>query len=1007
LPDGGVLADHVPKLSVVGAMMGDVPADRSAVYPLQGRDEELAGLAGLIGLGGEARSSVVLLAGDAGVGKTRLLAELLDRARSEGWRSVIGHCLDFGDSALPYLPFTELLGRLAGESPDLAEALVTAHPAVTHLQPGRRLLSGPGAVEVENVERAELFEGVHAAFEQLAESKPLLVIVEDVHWADQSTRDLLSFLFARQFSGPVAVVASYRSDDLHRRHPLRATAAQWSRTPGVHRVQLAPLPDRAVRKLVRAIHPGPMTERDMHAIVARAEGNAFFAEELVVATEVGGRSLPEDLATLLLVRLDQLDEASALVVRAAACAGRRVSHELLAHVVDLDPVTLEEALRGAVERNVLVPVGSASYAFRHALLAEAVYDDLLPGERVRIHGAYATALRSHEVAGTAAELARHARAAHDLVTAVLASIEAGDDAMSVGGPDEAARHYELALELLGDPKTSEETADRVDRVWLTARASDAVMAAGHPFRALALVQDQLAQLSPDAPAEDRARLLMTLARAAMLSDTTVNALEATTEALNLLPAEPSVLRAKVMAVHALANADRQRDDEAVRWAMDARSLAERLGLSRVIADATTTLAKMEERAGNPEESKRVFEKIIEQARADGDLDAELRGLHHLGSLHFEAGELSEATEVYLIATRRATETTHPWAPYGFDARLMAAITAQVSGDWEAATKVVDVTGQAPPGLAEAALAAVDLAVAAGRGDTSALDLMPQLRPWWGKDGLIAILCGAAAIDLYGDSGDLEEAVRIHDDVVDTVTTLWQSNTFMARMRLSALVLGQLASHVGSTPAGARGQLARRADGLLAAATDAADRAERRKRPVGVEGHAWISRARSEHLRFRWLSGVDAPAEEELVESWTQTVALFGRFGHVFEHARSQARLAAVLRALGRTTEARSIADEARATAHRLGAEPLLSELRALGGAARSVEANRHGEMLTPREHEILALVAQGRSNGEIARQLFISAKTVSVHVSNILAKLGASGRTEAAALARQGGLLPR
>ncbi len=989
-------------------MMGDVPPDRSVTYPLQGRAEELSGLAGLIGLGGSARSGAVLLAGDAGVGKTRLLAELLERARSDGWRTVVGHCLDFGDSALPYLPFTELLGRLANESPALAEAVVEAHPAVTHLQPGRRLLSGPGSTEVENVERAELFEGVHAAFEQLAESMPLLVIIEDVHWADQSTRDMLSFLFARQFSGPVAIIASYRSDDLHRRHPLRAAAAQWSRTPGVHRVQLAPLPDRAVRELVRAIHPGPMTESDMHAIVARAEGNAFFAEELVVATEVGGRSLPEDLASLLLVRLDQLDTAAATVVRAAACAGRRVSHELLAHVVDLDSGTLEEALRGAVERNILVPVGSASYAFRHALLAEAVYDDLLPGERVRIHGAYASALRSHEVAGTAAELARHARAAHDLVTAVLASINAGDDAMSVGGPDEAARHYELALELLSDPRTSEETVDQVDRVWLTARASDAVMAAGHPFRALALVQDQLAQLPQEAPSEDRARLLMTLGRAALLSDSTVNALAATTEALNLLPAEPSVLRTKVMAVHALANADRQRDDEAVRWAMEARQVAEQLGLSRVVADATTTLAKMEERAGNPEESKRVFEKIVEQARADGDLDAELRGLHHLGSLHFEAGDLAEATEVYLTASHRATETTHPWAPYGFDARVMAGITAHVAGDWDAATNVVDVTGQSPPGLAEAMLGAVALTVAAGRGHASALDQLPQLRPWWSKDGLIAILCGAAAIDLYGDQGDLEAALRIHDEVVDSVTALWQSNSFMARMRLSALSLGHVASRAASSAAGARPQLATRADELLRAATAAADRAERRKRRVGPEGRAWISRAHAEHLRFRWLSGVDAPTEDELVTTWTETVAAFDRFGHVFEHARSQARLAAVLRATGHPTEARAIADQARATAHRLGAEPLLAELRALGaGGARSADASRHGETLTPRELEILGLVAQGRSNSEIARQLFISAKTVSVHVSNILAKLGASGRTEAAALARQSNLLPR
>jgi len=146
-----------------------------------------------------------------------------------------------------------------------------------------------------------------------------------------------------------------------------------------------------------------------------------------------------------------------------------------------------------------------------------------------------------------------------------------------------------------------------------------------------------------------------------------------------------------------------------------------------------------------------------------------------------------------------------------------------------------------------------------------------------------------------------------------------------------------------------------------------------------------------------------PSEEELLSAWEAAVAGFETFGHVFEAARSKTRLAAVLRSLGRTAEARSHADPAREVAHRLGAEPLLRELREAGASPQRQDA-RAGA-LTPRELEILRLVAQGRSNGEIAKQLFISAKTVSVHVSNILAKLGASGRTEAAALARRRGLL--
>ncbi len=238
---------------------------------------------------------------------------------------------------------------------------------------------------------------------------------------------------------------------------------------------------------------------EVRGIVARAEGNAFFTEELVAAAEMGGRSVPTDLADLLLVRLDQLDEAARQVVRAASVAGRRVPHELLAHVAGLDGSALDLALRAAVDGNVLISIRADSYGFRHALLAEAIYDDLLPGERVRLHGAYARALCDGDVVGTAAELARHARAAHMVETAVTASIQAGDEAMAVGGPDEAARHYEVALELLAGPDAQDGDGVDVDVVALTVKASEAAFAAGHLIRALALVQERLDQLPADAP----------------------------------------------------------------------------------------------------------------------------------------------------------------------------------------------------------------------------------------------------------------------------------------------------------------------------------------------------------------------------------------------------------------------------------------------------------------------------------------------------------------------------
>src|SRR5262249_50408417 len=161
-------------------------------------------------------------------------------------------------------------------------------------------------------------------------------VVEDAHWADQSTREMLSFLFARGFSSPVSLAVSYRSDDLHRRHPLRSSAAEWMRLPNVQRLQLGRLSDPDVRKLILGLGEPPLPEREIGSIVARAEGNAFFAEELVGAAHYGKMSLPGDLADLLLVRVDQLDAASRQAVRASAVAGRRVSHLLLSNVVELD-----------------------------------------------------------------------------------------------------------------------------------------------------------------------------------------------------------------------------------------------------------------------------------------------------------------------------------------------------------------------------------------------------------------------------------------------------------------------------------------------------------------------------------------------------------------------------------------------------------------------------------------------------------------------------------------------
>ena len=717
--------------------------------------------------------------------------------------------------------------------------------------------------------------------------------------------------------------------------------------------------------------------------------------------------MPTDLADLLLVRLEQIGDDGRLVVRAASVAGRRVSHSLLAYGTDLDEVALEAALRVAVEANILVALGADSYAFRHALLAEAIYQDLLPGERVRLHAKYAEALASHRAEGSAAELSRHARASHDLVTATRASVEAGDEAMSVGGPEEATRHYELALELLADPSVAagvgedRDAPDYLDRVELVLRASAAAAAAGHLVRSVALAEDQLRALPDDAPVRDRVRLIHAVALTALIMDINIDVLALTTEAVGLMADEPpSTLRAHILNVHALATADRSRDDEAARWAGEALTIARELDLPAVAADATILLAKLDERAGDPGGAEVAIAKAIEEAAEAGESLAELRGLYNLASLHYGQGRLHQSIELFDQTAKRAAALGRQWAPYGLDAVVFGAIVTHVSGDWPLAARMVDATGQTPPELAEALFAAIALEIAAGRGEVEALATMPWLRSRWPVDGLVAITSGGAAIELLAQTGDINAAQAMHDDTVTTVAALWQRMGFQARVRLAALLLGQLATAAGAASGSERENLVRRGDDLTERALRVADEG----RHPGPEGRAWRHRVVAEHARLHWLSGIEPLPEQTVLEAWRDATAAFEAFGHVYETARSRARLAAVLFAAGHPVEARTEADLARAAATTLGAKPLLEELRARGGGdATNARApkSREGEPLTAREQEVLVLVATGRSNREIAQQLFISAKTVSVHISNVLAKLDASSRTEAVAIARR------
>ncbi|NUP78328.1 MAG: AAA family ATPase, partial [Nonomuraea sp.] len=391
---------------------------------LVGRSAELSRLVRVLESAAQGTAGVALVGGDAGIGKTRLAGELVAEARERGFHVLVGQCAELGD-ALPYLPLAD---ALRGAEPGVREA-AAAHPMLGQLLPG-----GESGSSSTGLTQQRLFGSLLGL---LADVQPVLFVIEDLHWADRSTRDLLVFLSRMVQSERVCVLGTYRTDDLHRRHPLRSVLAELKRLPTVTNVELGPLDSGEMSDYVATF--GEMGAQELGLIVSRADGNPFYAEELFAAMSEGD-SLPDELASLLLSRVEVLSEAGQRVLRAAAVAGRQVEDDLLREVSGLPLAEFEEAAREIVSRGLL-KVHGHGYTFRHALLQEAVYTDLLPGERTRLHAAFARLLTSP------AELAHHHLASHDLAGALAASAEAGREAERLGAPAEAHSHYDQALGL--------------------------------------------------------------------------------------------------------------------------------------------------------------------------------------------------------------------------------------------------------------------------------------------------------------------------------------------------------------------------------------------------------------------------------------------------------------------------------------------------------------------------------------------------------------------------------
>ncbi|MFS8102896.1 AAA family ATPase [Lentzea alba] len=976
--------------------------------PLVARDRELNRLRAALAQAGEGTAGAVLLAGDAGVGKTRLVDELA--ASADDTLVLMGRCLDAGETGLPYLPFAEALSTLKDTANRPALAMLLPQLALpAEREPGTEGMIAPSLIPgrrpEQDVGQLQLFDAVLGLLGDLSERQRVLLVVEDLHWADASTRYLLSFLLARLRSQRLLVVGTYRSDDLHRSHPLRPLLSELVRLPAVDRLDLSPFSATDARRFVEALSDD-LPEDVVQQVAERSEGNAFFAEELIaVATCDDARSLPSALADVLLSRVERLSPEAQHVVRVASVRGRKVRHDRLREVAGMSDVALDTALRELVQNHLLVVNDNEVYIFRHALLREAVYGDLLPGERVRLHASYAHHIAQHlDERGAAAALAHHAFQSHDLAQALQASIKASREAERAGAPAESLQHLEKALNLWNAVPASDRPSD-VDEATLLRRASWVAGTAGQPERAVAFGRSAKKALEGQSP-EEAAEVLLRLAQALSVLDGNEDEYhEVMTAAWDLVrEREATPTRARVLGGMASLLRQQRQGVEAREFAERAIADGQQVNASGAVADALGTLGLLHDYADRHEEAKSSFERAIECAREVGAVNTELRARYYFGLMYYDAGQLAEAARVYNEAGDRAQETGLTWSMFGLEIRILQVLVHYYLGDWTYAEWASEPPGMSVSSTVLARLTAASTHLTVSRGDLAESERMiTKLRSDWHRDIQIALITGGTGGELALWRGRPELAVERVADALEWTRKLggpW----VLADIRIGAIGVAGYADLAAKArrkrDAEAEKQAVAQGRKLAEHVRLTAENGVPRTGSLGPEGRGWLARALAEESR---LDGAGDP------ELWQRAVDGFA-YGLVFEQALCRWRLAEALLGADRREEAAEELRRADEVATRLKAAPLQEAVAACAKRARITlkadePAREQIDLFTPRERDVLGLVAAGRTNREVGEELYISEKTVSVHLSRIMAKLGASRRAEAVAIAYDRGLL--
>ncbi|HWU45815.1 MAG TPA: AAA family ATPase [Humibacter sp.] len=945
----------------------------------------------------------VVIGGEAGIGKTRLVSEFGSAVADEAI-VLVGRCLDFGDE-VPFAPFTailrSLLERLGTDA--VLEAAGPGRGVLTVLLPELSGIQGmPARTGAER-----LYESAAVLLESVAREHRLVIVIEDLHWADSASLQLIRFLVRALGGADILFVMTLRSEEVPRGHSLRTVLPELERTRRLARWDLTRLPRELVAAQVEAIRGKRPDGDTLERLYERSEGVPFFVEELIeVDGAVPDAGLPDTLRSLLLTRYERLADPTQQLLRLIAAGGSCVSHDRVAQVFDGTPAELDAGVREAMDAGILL-VDGEQYCFRHALVREAVHDDLLPGERVRFHACYAEAYESRPGTGAAAALSYHRMAAHDPVRAFPATLEAMRQARATYAHAAAARMGERAIELWDQVPDAEAVA-ACGRIELLQQTAVALRDAGEGERALALVGAALDEYSGDDAhvvaglMRDKALYLAALSRPGSTA-----ILEQALAGLPLQPhSEVRALLTNDLAGRLMLEA---RYDEAVEAATVALKEATSAGsLSRMsIAHNLRGVALV----GRGDIERGLLDLDEAHRLAENRDGAMLRYRVNASDVMHLIGRYDEAMQIGEAGRDRAREL----GVERTSGVMLAANTAEpliALGEWDRAEALLGpaLALDPAPGF-RVHLQRLTLWLKLWRGHP--LEAASTLKAWHGQIGAQGEIemqsrlgFARVAAEIALANGDLEHAAVAIETLLEPrhrvmsgydLPLLAVAASVLARMRRSA-------GRAGGAPTLGGGPLGGHRD---------PDAVETALRVVLEQSESWPTAPVWMPVFEAELSGPEGTGTDP--DAW-RIAAEAAEAERAPAHLRPYVlfRLARSRLEAGDRTRAHDAACRARSDAGHLGAGLLLEwidelalragfDLTDVPSADRGPALSGPGtvQRLTEREAQVLELIGEGLSNKQIGERLFISAKTASVHVSAILRKLEASSRTEAAYLARR------